>query len=144
VERRLDIAPAPAPAGAAAGAGAAAAAPRAPAPTPIALTITNDATSFTITLQQQELYLLRNLLGLSIPYLTGWQYQLLPSSFDPAVNMASAAAAQRAGEEGGYDMGEEITATLPPTGRQQGAYSEAPPAAAAAPSFPQRGSPYRR
>jgi hypothetical protein len=101
VERRLDIAPAPA--GAAAGAGAAAAAPRAPAPTPIALTITNDATSFTITLQQQELYLLRNLLGLSIPYLTGWQYQLLPSSFDPALNLATSRPSSEDDQGGGAE-----------------------------------------
>ena len=53
------------------------------------------------TLQQQELYLLRNLLGLSIPYLTGWQYQLLPSSFDPALNLTSRRAGGSEDEQGG-------------------------------------------
>jgi len=87
VSRRLDVSPAsaapPPPAG------DKAAPPRPPAPGPLTITLTNDTLSFNIVLAQQEMYLLRNLMGLSIPHLTGWQYQLSPASFDPAHNLAS-------------------------------------------------------
>ena len=55
----------------------------------ITVSVTNDNNTFSITLSQQEVYLLRNLLGLSIPTLTGWQYQLSPSTFDVSVNLAA-------------------------------------------------------
>jgi hypothetical protein len=52
--------------------------------------VTEDGRSASVPLLQQEMYLLRNLLGLSIPVVTGWSYQLNPSSFDPAVNLLAA------------------------------------------------------
>ena len=90
------------------------------------LTVSNDASTATVTLAQQEVYLLRNLLGLSIPTLTGWQYQLTPSTFDPAVNLAAAARPREDYEDDG-------AATSAPTF----AAKSAPPAPAAT-AYPMR------
>lgn len=63
----------------------------------ITLSVANDSSSSSVTLAQQEMYLLRNLLGVSIPTLTGWQYQLSPSTFDPTVNLAAPSRAAAGG-----------------------------------------------
>ena len=148
MQRRLDIAPAPS--GAPAPTAAGSAPTRPPPPGPLLLSVTNDANTLSIALLQQELFLLRNLLGLSIPYLTGWQYQLLPTSFDPSVNLASARASQ--GEDDGADFaGEEIVAMPEQQQQQQQQQQYQQPKFqqqqqsqhSDAPSYPQRGG-YRR
>ena len=151
MQRRLDIAPAPSSAPAPTAAGSVPTRP--PPPGPLLLSVTNDANTLSIALLQQELFLLRNLLGLSIPYLTGWQYQLLPTSFDPSVNLASARASQ--GEDDGADFaGEEIVAMPEQQQQQQFQQQQQPkfqqqqqqqqqPQHSDAPSYPQRGG-YRR
>ncbi len=124
VSRRLDVVP---PAAPKAGAVAGAAAPG------IALSVANDGAAATVTLAQQEVYLLRNLLGLSIPTLTGWQYQLTPSTFDPAVNLAAPSRAAGGGAGGAADEDDGAAAPAP-------APAYAPRAAPAAPSaYPMRG-----
>jgi hypothetical protein len=103
VNRRLDIAPAAAPAAPVLRAGAPPP-PKAPAgaaPGLVTLSIANDSIAVTVSLAQQEMYLLRNLLGLSIPHLTGWQYQMAPASFDPEVNLLTEQAGRGGGEDGG-------------------------------------------
>jgi hypothetical protein len=54
-----------------------------------------------MTLPQTELFLLRNLLGLSLPWITGWQMQLDPGAFDPSIHLSSTAAARPAQAAGG-------------------------------------------
>ncbi len=137
VNRRLDIAPAPAtPAAARAGGVAAAAPSKAPSTAPglVTLSITNDSLCVSVSLAQQEMYLLRNLLGLSIPHLTGWQYQMVPGSFDPEVNLATGAGAKGGDGDGdGMDMDAPAAATAAPA-----------PSAPSAPQqqYPPRGGGY--
>jgi len=105
ISRRLDVIPPAAGAGAAPRATAAAGSGGgggAVAPV-ITVSVTNDNNTCSITLSQQEVYLLRNLLGLSIPTLTGWQYQLSPSTFDASINLA---APVRGSASGGDDTDE--------------------------------------
>jgi len=155
VSRRLDVTPA-APVASASPIGdkTPQAAARPPAPAPILLTLTNDTLSFNVTLAQQEMYLLRNLLGLSIPHLTGWQYQLMPSSFDPAFNLAAPSKGD-GGDAALFEGEEELVAlpqtdipsqsTQPPPLTPPPQQSRYPHRGQEQPAYPSRGAPaYRR
>lgn len=47
----------------------------------------NSAHTVSVHVTQAEIYLLRNLLGVSLPWVTGWQYNLDPTKFDHNVHV---------------------------------------------------------
>jgi hypothetical protein len=46
-----------------------------------------DGRSVAVAVSQAEVYLLRNMLGTSLPFVTGWQYNLDPSLLVPALHL---------------------------------------------------------
>ena len=145
VSRRLDVAAAasPSPAG---GEKPSSTVARPPPTSPISIAVTNDTLSFSVGLAQQEMYLLRNLLGLSIPHLTGWQYQLMPSSFDPSINLASPGRGEGGGESNSALETEEEIVVEQPQSLQQSQQPRFPNRGQQqeVSAYPTRGGPVRR
>lgn len=62
-------------------------------------TLEKDGNIVSVSLSQAEFFLIRNLLGVSVPWVTGWQHHLDATVYDAPTNSASEAAAYESASE---------------------------------------------